>query len=281
MYDPRKVEEMFLRNLKISVDEVLQPLPGTEDVDPVSENVAAAMSRPVYVLPRQDHVAHLKTHIAFIKSPLFGQNPVIMKTYLYPMVTHLRDHLLNYYLAEAHEAVDQAQRKHLIEEDAEQQVKIILQVQQFIEQQLNGFAQELAQLEQVAAQFAPQPQMPPDSSMQVAQLGAQTQMQLAQQRDAADKAKLEQDGQIKQATMQQSAQIAQQKSADDREARQLAMATEQLRQQAEDARTQADLQARIHMNDSDNETAMRLAAAEIASGEKVSFSTGSGINPGT
>jgi hypothetical protein len=35
------------------------------------------------------------------------------------------------------------------------------------------------------------------------------------------------------------------------------------------------------MNSDDNATAMRLAAAEIASGEKVAVSTGTGINPGT
>lgn len=280
MYDPRKVEEMFLRNLKISVDEVLQPLPGAEDIDPVSENVAAAMSRPVYVLPKQDHIAHLKTHMSFLRSPLFGSNPLIKKTYLYPMVTHLRDHLLNYYLAESHEAIDQAQRKLLIEEDAEQQVKVILGVQQFIEEQLTGFAEELAKLDKEAEQFAPQPQMPPDSSMQVAQLGAQTTMQLAQQKEASDQAKLAQEGQLKQVALQQAAQLAQLKLADDQQARQIAFSTEQMRQQAEDQRTQADLQARIHMNNSDNDTAMRLAAAEIASGEKVAVSTGTGINPG-
>jgi hypothetical protein len=33
------------------------------------------------------------------------------------------------------------------------------------------------------------------------------------------------------------------------------------------------------MNSADNDTAKLLAAAEIASGEKVSYSTGTGINP--
>jgi hypothetical protein len=33
------------------------------------------------------------------------------------------------------------------------------------------------------------------------------------------------------------------------------------------------------MNAQDNETAMQLAAAEIASGEKFAVSTGTGINP--
>ena len=117
--------------------------------------------------------------------------------------------------------------------------------------------------------------------MQIAQMSIQAQTQIAQQKDAADKAKLAQDGQLKQAALQQAAQLAQQKLADGQQARQAELTTEQIRQQAEDQRTMDDIQARVHMNDSDNETAMRLAAAEIASGEKVAVSTGTGINPGS
>jgi hypothetical protein len=54
---------------------------------------------------------------------------------------------------------------------------------------------------------------------------------------------------------------------------------QQQREQAEDARTVAELNARMQMNTEDNRTAMELAAAEIASGEKVAVSTGTGINP--
>ena len=50
-------------------------------------------------------------------------------------------------------------------------------------------------------------------------------------------------------------------------------------QQSEDARKAAELQARIAMNTADNTTAMELATAEIASGERVAVSTGTGINP--
>ena len=55
----------------------------------------------------------------------------------------------------------------------------------------------------------------------------------------------------------------------------------QLQEAMENERTAAEIDARLQMNDSDNATAMRLAAAEIASGEKVAVSTGTGINPGT
>jgi hypothetical protein len=284
MYDARKVEEMFLRNLKLSPDDVLQPQPGQDDVDPVSENVAATMSRPVYVLPKQDHVAHIQTHLAFLKSPMFGMNPAVVKTYLYPMAQHLRDHLLNFYLTQAHEAVQRAEEQKLITDDAQQQVQVIIRVQQIIEQQLAQFAQELAQIDKMAEQYAPQPQMPPDNSMQIAQMSAQLQQAALDQRAQSDAGRL----QIDQQKAAQAAQVDQVNAqmdaanlADKQRARSENFQAEQLRQTAENERTQAEIDSRLQMNQEDNATAMRLAAAEIATGEKFSVSTGTGINPGT
>jgi hypothetical protein len=279
MYDLRKVEEMFLRNLKLSPDDVLQPQPGQDDVDPVSENVAASMGRPVYVLPKQDHVAHIQTHLAFLKSPMFGMNPAIVKTYIYPMAQHLRDHLLNFYLTQAHEAVQRAEREHLIADgDAEQQVRVIVKVQQIIEQQLAQFAQELAQIDKMAEQFAPQPpQMPQDNSMQIAQLNAQVQQLALQQRAQTDAARL----QLEQQKAAQKSQLDAAALADKQQSRAEEFQSEQLRQASENQRTAAEIDARLQMNDSDNATAMRMAAAEIATGEKIAVSTGTGINPGT
>jgi hypothetical protein len=279
MYDQRKVEELFIRSLKLSVDDVLQPMPGSQDVDPVSENVAAAMGRPIYVLPRQDHLAHMQTHLAFLQSPMFGKNPSIIKTYLYPMAMHLRDHLLNFYLTESHEAVDQAQRRKLIDEDAEAQVRVILEVQKAIEMQLQGFEEKLAQIDQEAQQFAPQPQMPPDSSMQIAQLNMQMQTQRDQQKAQQDQAKMAQDAQLEQAKMAQQTQLAQQKMLDDQKARQEDLMQEQMRQDAENQRKQAELETRERMNQADNDTAMRIVSAEIQTDTKSALSTGTGINP--
>jgi len=74
----------------------------------------------------------------------------MVKTLLYPMATHLRDHLLNYYLTEAHTAVDDAQKEELIPEEAEDQAKLIVKVQQIIEQQLGQFSEQLAALDKEA-----------------------------------------------------------------------------------------------------------------------------------
>jgi len=268
LYDPRKVEELFLRTLKVPVDEVLVPVEKNENMDPVSENVAASMGRPVYVLPQQDHIAHIMTHMAFLKSPLFGGNPAIAKTFIYPISIHLRDHLLNYYLTEAHNAVDMAQQQNLIPEEASDQVKVIMQVQQFIEQQLGGMAQEIGAIDQAAQQFAPQPPMPPDNSLQVAQIGAQVQQMAIQQRAQADQQRLAMQAQLEQAKLQ-----------DNQLARMEKLQAEQAKEAAENQRKAAEIAARERMNTADNDTAKLLAAAEMATGEKVAVSTGTGINP--
>jgi hypothetical protein len=268
LYDQRKVEEMFLRNLKVPEDDVLQTLPGSEDIDPVSENVAASMGRPIYALPKQDHLAHIKVHLAFLQSPMFGKNPAIIKTYLYPMATHLRDHLLNYYLSEAHNAVDQAQSQNLIQEEANEQVQLILKVQSIIEQSLSGFDQVLAQTDKEAQQFAPQNPMPQDNSLQIAQMNAQLQAQSLQQRNQIEQAKLQQAAQFKQADQSS-------KQQDDNNSIRL----EQMKQQQENARKQLEVDARVKMNTDDNNTALNIAAAEINTGERIAVHTGTGINP--
>ena len=309
MYDALAVEEMFLRTLKIPPTEVLNPAPGSEDRDPVSENVAAAMGQPIYVLPQQDHLAHLQVHLAFLKSPMFGSNPVIMSNFFYPMAMHMRDHLLNYYLVEAHNAVDEAQTEKLIAEESEEQVEIILKVQEFIENQLGGFAQELAQITETAQQFKPenQPQQPGDA-MKIAELSAQikqSELQQRTERDGAriqlDNAKMQASNEIAQLKMQQTAEIERAKlaaSQQDREERSEIAGLRELsaternnisemsetdrlntREQGENKRKAEDLAARERMNSSDNMTAKELAAMEMESGEKTSYTSGGGIDP--
>jgi hypothetical protein len=101
----------------------------------------------------------------------------------------LRDHLLNYYLVEAHNAVDKAQREELIPEEAKIRLMSSCRFNSLLKQQMGGFAEQLAQITEMAQQYAPQPPMPPDNSMQIAQLNAQLQGQVLQQRAQTDQAK--------------------------------------------------------------------------------------------
>jgi len=274
LYDARKVEEMFLRTLKVPSSEVLKPKPAQDDMDPASENVAAAMGSGIYVLPQQDHMAHIITHMAFVKSPLFGSNPVIAKTFLFPMVVHLRDHLLNYYLTETHDAVDKAQKQQLIPEEAQNQVQLILQVQQFIEQQMNGFSEQLQEMDKQAEQFKPQPQLPPDHSLEIAQMSAGIQQKALDQKAQTDQGRL----QLDQQKLQTQTQSEQAKFAAQQQERADKMQSEQARIYADNQRAMAEIQAREAINTADNNTAKLITAAELANDSRTSLTTGTGIN---
>ncbi len=275
MYDQRKVEEMFLRTLKVPDTEVLKPKPAQDDMDPTSENVAAVMASPIYVLPSQDHVAHILTHMAFLKSPLFGSNPFIAQSYLFPMAIHLRDHLLNYYMVESHNAVDKAQKEKLIEDKPDQQVPILLQVQQFIEQQMGSFGQELNAVAEEAKKYMPEP--PPqqsDNSLEIAQISAGIQQKALDQRAQTDQGRL----QLDQQKMQIQTQTEQAKFAAQQQERADKMQSEQARIYAENQRAMAEIQAREAINTADNNTAKLITAAEMEHDSKTSLTTGTGIN---
>ena len=274
MYDQRKVEEMFLRQLKIPTDILVQ---GTEpeNLDPASENIAAVMGSKIFVLPRQDQIAHLMVHIPFIMSPVFGQNPVMAQTLIPAMIEHLRNHVLQYYVTESHRAVaDAIEAGDIEEDDGKAQAQIINLVQQSAEPVMSNVSQLIAYMQTLLPQT--QPNMPPpDPRMAVAQMTQQTQMERLKQ-DAQEAA------QRLQLLAQQNAQRSQaeQLKLQDKEAdRQARMQQEMLRQQAEDIRAAENNAARERMNTSDNITALQLAEAEIRTGEKFAVSTGTGINP--
>jgi thioredoxin-like negative regulator of GroEL len=120
-----------------------------------------------------------------------------------------------------------------------------------------------------------QPQQMQDPRLAIEGQKLQLQTQQMQQDAQMEQAKLQIDQQQTQADMQLEAAKLQQ----DAQEMQVRVQLEVQKQQAEDARKAAELQARIAMNTDDNRTAMELAAAEIASGERVAVTTGTGINP--
>jgi hypothetical protein len=274
MYDQRKVEEMFLRQLKIPTDILIQGNE-PENLDPASENIAAVMGAKIFVLPRQDQIAHLMVHIPFIMSPVFGGNPVMAQTLIPAMIEHLRNHVLQYYVTEAHRAVDEAVKAGDIEEDdAKAQAQIINLVQQSAEPVMQNVSQLIAYMQSLLPQTPPN-MPPPDPRMAVAQMNQQTQMDKLKQ-DAQEAA---QRLQLLAQQNEQRAMSDQQKLMDKQADRDARMQQEMIKQQAEDVRTAEEIAARERMNTSDNITAMQLAEAEIRTGEKFAVSTGTGINP--
>jgi hypothetical protein len=284
MYNLRKVEERILETLKVpDAKELLSPAMEPSEQNAVNENVAASLGRPVTAFPEQDHLAHLETHIAYLMNPLFGSNPIFAPVFIPAILNHLKEHVALWYaatvfdistegmggedLGDVMRAMDKRDTEAKRELDKMLAVAGNVALQQG-QQVLRQVPQVIQQAQALLQQL--QPPVPPMQDPRLALEGQklQLQQQSEQQRMQLDMQKLQlqqqseqQDNQLRVAELQKDVQV------------------EQLRQQAEDARTQAELQARLAMNADDNRTAMELAAAEIASGERVAVSTGTGINP--
>lgn len=286
LYDVRKVEELFLKQLKIPEgSELLIPKPDPTDIDPIQENFAASVGKPIGALLNQEHIAHLRVHLAFLQSPMFGQNPTIAPMFVPAIVAHIKDHLLMHYMKITNQGLKAASDAGKLGDDAMQEAQAAVEIQQAIEQAIPPeFLQIVAKAYEQAQQFQPpQPQDP-------TQAAAAVQRESIQQRAQSDQMKLQaqqQRDQVQAQTQVQRDQLAsqekQQQQADaartQQQADQVAILLETLRQDREDQRKQAEVAARIQMNQEDNATAKDLAAAEILSGNKVGVSTGTGINP--
>ena len=284
LYNLRKVEERILETLKIpEAKELLNPPLEPTEQNAVNENVAASLGRPVTAFPEQDHIAHLQTHIGYLLNPMFGSNPIFAPVFIPAILNHIKEHVALWYAATVFDVSTDGMGGQDLGEvmremdkrdtDAKQALDRMLAeaanaALQESAQELQGIPEIIARAQQLLQQL--QPQQPPMQDPRLALEGQKLQMQAqqAQQRMQLDMQKLQID-------QQQGAQDAQLKAAGLQQQLQI----EQTRQQAEDQRKAAELQARIAMNTDDNRTAMELAAAELASGERVAVSTGTGINP--
>jgi chaperonin GroES len=291
LYDLRKVEEMFLVRLKIPQGkDLLLPKQQPLELNAVNENIAATMKRPIVAFPEQDHLAHLQVHLDFVTNPMFGGNKIIGPQCVPILLDHIKEHMVLWYANQIfNEASDAAQvdigeiQKGATTEEKQSLDKMLAATSQVVSQQAEETFSSIPQIIQTAIEtlqaMMPPPQMPADPRVEV--MKQQVEAQAA--RDQADaqykQTKLQQDAQIKAQEMQTRSQEKMQ----DIQAR-LAMLQEELkkemmRQEAEDRRVQAQIQARLEMNESDNQTAKQLAALEVATGERIGVSTGTGINP--
>ena len=287
LYNMRKVEERLLETLKVpNAKELLNPPIEPREQNAVNENAAASLGRPITAFPEQDHIAHLKTHLAYMTSPAFGMNPMIAPAYLPVMLNHLKEHISLWYVAAtvriASEAlgedVAQAMKDIGKDNDARRALdQMLAEASTMVIEQGAMVFDALPPVVQQAQQLlqSMQPQQMQDPRLAIEGQKLQLQTQQMQQDAQMDQAKMQIDAQQAQAD----AQIEAAKLQMDAQEMQVRVQMEVQKQQSEDARKAAELQARIAMNTDDNRTAMELAAAEIASGERVAVSTGTGINP--
>ena len=305
LYNQRKVEERILDTLKIpNAKELLNPAMEPKEQNAVNENVAATMGRPIVAFPEQDHIAHLKTHLAYLMSPALGMNPLIAPAFIPAILNHIKEHIAMWYASSIFdlgtEATGGKDLGDLLKElktpdDKRAFDGMLAEAAQIVAQEAgNVFAAlppVIQQAQQVMQSFAPQPPVDPSVQLAQAQLQAQAQRdaqraQLDAQRLQLTAAQTQQKAQADAAKMQQDAATDQQRTQLDVAQMQLNAQQEQARlalaqqaEQAETERSMAEMQVRQAMNTQDNLTAMELAQLEVETGERFSVSTGTGINP--
>jgi hypothetical protein len=287
MYNQRKVEERLLETLKVpNAEDLLNPPLEPREQNAVNENAAASLGRPITAFPEQDHIAHLKTHLAYMTSPAFGMNMLIAPDYLPVMLNHLKEHISLWYVASAvriaseaiGEDIGEAMKDIGKDNDARRALdRMLAEASTMVIEQgakvFDDLPPVVEQAQQLLQSLQPQPMQDPRAMIEGQKLQLQTQKmqqdaQLAQAKLQIEQQQTQADAQMDSAKLQLDAQELQTK-----------VQLETQKQQAEDARKAAELQARIAMNDSDNQTAKEITAAKIMSGESVNLSTGTGINP--
>ena len=318
IYNLREVEERILATLKIpNYEELLLPAVDPVEQNAVNENVAAALGKPVVAFPEQDHIAHLKTHLSFMVNPMLGSGPMFSQTFLPGIIDHIKEHIALWYLRTTMEVAESVagvdlnalgKEKHS-KEDKRAYDRMLAEASTIVSEKAGDVFGELPPIIQQAQQMIQQTMPPPPMDpTQAAMQAAQLQNQTAQQRMQLDGQKAQQKMQLDQTKMQLDAQTAAQRAQLDAQKlqqdasledqklalqQQLAsinaqmeqakaqqdMAKIAMQQDREDVRKQAELQARVAMNEADNQTAMTLAQMEMLSGEKIAVSTGTGINP--
>jgi hypothetical protein len=315
LYNLRKVEERLLDTLRVpNPKELLNPALEPKQQNAVNENVAATMGRPIVAFPEQDHIAHLKTHLAYMTNPALGASQLIAPSYLPVILGHIKEHLALWYastvvaLADETSGMDISEdMKNLKDDEARRAFDRMLAEasQSVVTDATEVFAAlppVIAQAMQTMQQFAPQ--VPPDPRVALEGQKLQAQQQRDQAQMQSDAQKMQAQMQLEGQKMQIEGQKMQMQAQKDQTAMQIegqkmqadAMQSqaemqlqaqklqieqqlEQMKQDREDARKSAELNARMTMNQQDNQTAMQLAQAEIMSGERIAVSTGTGINP--
>jgi hypothetical protein len=178
---------MFLKQMKIpGGNELLIPKPEPKNIDPIQENFAASVGKPIGAMLEQEHIAHLRVHLAFLQSPMFGQNPIIAPMFVPAIVSHIKDHLLMHYMKISNQGLKAASDNGQLGDDAMQEAQAAVEIQQAIEQAIPAeFLQIVAKAYEQAQQLQPpQPQDPTMAAVEV-------QKQMIQQRAQSDQMRVQ------------------------------------------------------------------------------------------
>lgn len=208
LIDPRVALQRTLKQMKVpNIQELMPQYQKPTEMHAADENAAMAMGRSAVAYPRQDHLAHIASHLAFAQDPALGLNPIIAPQFVPHVLEHIKQHMMLWY---TQKMTGYALRPAKLRRQKYSETKLVPEIDRAIaaaaghvaldaQEDMEAIMPAIQQLLQVAKQLtSSQQQLPltPD-----AQAVLQASMAETQRRAAKDQA----DTQIKVAEMQQDA----------------------------------------------------------------------------
>lgn len=233
-FDVNAVLQRVLKQMKVpGVNELMPNAPKPVEQDSANENAAMTFGKPAFAYPRQDHLAHIQSHLNFALDPNLGSNNLIAPKFIPQVLEHIKQHMTLWYTSQMEGYVtanpNLETEKYEDSKFAKEIDKIMAVASDHVkldtQQVFAKVTPALQQLGQVMSQFAPQPQVDPAD-----QALLQASMAETQRRAARDQGDL---------------QIAQQKLQNDMD------------------QDEKDRQVKIAMNAENNLTTERLKTAEL------------------
>jgi hypothetical protein len=203
MFDVRAVYRRVLGQLKVpSIDEILPNPMGAKESNPALENVSMTMGRPAAAYPDQDHLSHIKIHLAYANDPAYGNNPVIGPVFSPHALEHIKQHLTLHYLQSMRSYVAEASggrdtlelhQEKPLDLESQQALAIASQmVSEDAQQSLGTYLQQIQELAQKVQQAQQAQQQNIAANDPTAQVILKTQMAETERKAAESQAKMQQ-----------------------------------------------------------------------------------------
>ena len=204
-----------------NTDEILIEPAKAAQLDPVDENMAVLLGKPIKAFTEQNHEAHIAVHLQFMSDPSLGGNPAA-KALQPVLVAHIAEHVALLYRLRMEKAMGIDLPKLPDIRDPKFKFKDIPQdVDDAIAERAAMVVQQVPQMEPIKglAGLAGQQQNPLQYAKQLAQLEADALIARTEAEIKADQAKAQSDMSIDQAKAQQSLQAQMMKMQADLEAK--------------------------------------------------------------
>jgi hypothetical protein len=205
-FDVNAVLQRIMKQMKIpNVNELMPATAKPREMDAAHENAAMALGKPAFAYPRQEHLAHLQSHLNFALDPNLGGSNLIAPAYIPQALEHIKQHMMLWYVNQMNEYATEGTGidikkydKNKLVEQIDQAIALASEhVKQDTQEVFAGVTPALQQLGQMMQQFQQQPQIPPaDQAILQASLAETQRRQAKDQLDSQfDQAKLQSDNQ--------------------------------------------------------------------------------------